>query len=192
MAPHYDEGPYTCEIVNQGFDKNDYGISFCITVQPDMGDQPRTVYLSLLDASGEKAKYWDKALEVLVYLGVSVDPFDLSKLDPENPGCQNLAGIEVSCYCKHKAKDDGSTAERWYVNVPRANYQRTPPEKSDFRKLNALFGKEAKRIASEQQAEKSAAESDDGKPAEKPVDAKPAAKGDEPAEVAAGDDDIPF
>jgi hypothetical protein len=142
-------GTYPARIGRQAFDEGQYGCQFVLTIVVSDGEreQERSVFLSLTDEKGEKSQYADKTIEVLKYLGFSGS---LAQLDPRHPQHVSLAGIDVTAYCAHKAKEDGTVKERWYINVPRVGMETKSPEKSTFRKLDALFGKALKSNGTQQ------------------------------------------
>lgn len=150
MAPHYPEGKYPAIVVGQGFDDNQYGVQFLLEIEIDDGTgNKRTVYLSLTDENGQRAKYADITIEVLRHLGFAGSETSLSRLDPDHANHFSFIGAQCEGYCKHKTNSEGRTGERWYINTPRAGMERTPPKQTALRKLDSLFGKELKEPLSE-------------------------------------------
>lgn len=143
MAPFYSEGKYPVTIVSQAFDDGQYGLQFILEIEiDDNTGNKRTVYLSLTDEHGQRAKYADITIEVLRHLGFAGSEASLTRLDPDASNHFSFVGCRCEGYCKHKTNSEGKTGERWYINTPRA--ERTPPAKTALRKLDSLFGKELK------------------------------------------------
>lgn len=185
MAPHYEEGTYRGLITEQGFDESKYGLQFWIKFRLD-GERERTAFLSLTDEKGNRSKFADKSLEVLLHLGFPGGDGKLSVLDPRHPSCFSFVDREAEFYCSHKRRDDGTVVERWYVNTPRTGMETTPPERDSMRRLDALFGKtlrDAAKAAPKPAAPKPAVQP----PAPRPADEQQAIGGED---APAGD--IPF
>ena len=180
MAPYYSEGKYPATIVSQAFDDGQYGLQFILEIEiDDNTGNKRTVYLSLTDENGQRAKYADITVEVLRHLGFAGSEASLTRLDPDASNHFSFVGCLCEGYCKHKTNGEGKVGERWYINTPRAGVERTPPEKNALRKLDTLFGKELKEappagVPPVQKAATQPAEQREPLPADRP------------------DDDIPF
>lgn len=145
MAPFYPEGKYPATIVSQAFDDGQYGVQFILEIEiDDNTGNKRTVYLSLTDEHGQRAKYADITIEVLRHLGFAGSEASLARLDPDASNHFSFVGCRCEGYCKHKTNNEGRTGERWYINTPRAGAERTPPAATALRKLDSLFGKELK------------------------------------------------
>lgn len=95
----------------------------------------RSVYLYLTE------KAMDIALGALKVLGFNKT--SLKYLDPDEAGFVDFTDKEVELYCKHE-EWEGEPRERWSINTPREPRESKPVDKSDLRKLDALFGKALK------------------------------------------------
>jgi hypothetical protein len=145
MAPFYAEGKYPATVVGQDFDDGQYGVQFLLELEiNDNSGNRRTVYLSLTDEHGQRAKYADITIEVLRHLGFAGSEASIARLAHDHANPFSLIGVQCEGYCKHKTNSEGRTGERWYINTPRAGMERTPPAKTALRKLDSLFGKELK------------------------------------------------
>lgn len=141
MAPVYECGTYRATITGQRFDDGQYGWQFVLTIQPIANPMKgeRTVYLSLTDENGDRAKYADRSIDAIRHLGFTGDA-DLAKLDPDKSGFFSFIGKEVEVKCDHK-----NDKERWYIMTPRSGQENTSPPTVIASKFRALFGKELKK-----------------------------------------------
>ncbi len=94
----------------------------------------RTVYIYF----SKSQKAMEISAEALKTLGFNKS--SLKYLDPDTDGYCDFTGVEVELYCKHEDYE-GESRERWSINTPRAPRESKPVDKSELRKLDALFGK---------------------------------------------------
>lgn len=98
------------------------------------------VYLYLTEKAQEMTL---KALNVLGYRRTS-----LRFLDPTEADFENLADREVPLWCKHE-EYEGEQREKWQISTPRDS---KPVEPGKLKKLDALFGKGLKELATSKPA----------------------------------------
>lgn len=176
MSTFYQTGRYRCEVTQQGMTKAGTGTpQFVIVVrvldiyvgpdsiEPMDRNYERTIYRAITEKT---IPYLQKELDALGFPGGS-----LRTLDPKNGEFHDFRGVQVDCICKHEPGKDGELRERWSIAWAHdaTEIQGEELAASDYRALDALFGKAS------------------GKPAAKAAP-KPAAA----APVGVDDDDVPF
>ncbi|MEN6533818.1 MAG: hypothetical protein ABFD89_09165 [Bryobacteraceae bacterium] len=179
MSTFYQPGRYRCEVTQQAMTKNSnsgnpqFVLKVLVLEQytgPDQSEPcnqqyERTIYRSITDKSME---FFQKELDALGFTGGS-----LRQLDPNYDGFTDFKGAQVDCLCKHEAdyKDASVQREKWSIAWATGASSAIEGDElapSDYRALDALFGKAAKAAP---------------KAATKPVAA---------ASSAVNDDDVPF
>lgn len=190
MSTFYEPGRYRCEVTQQAMTKASTGNpQFVLKVQvldeyvgleetePCRQQYERTIYRTITDGT---MTFFMKELDTLGFQGGS-----LRLLDPNNDGFTDFKGVQIDCLCKHEPnyKDKSVIQEKWSICWPEGEMASKPIEgeelkASDYRALDALFGKAAKTTP-------------------KPAATKPAAPkpppAPQPAEIGIGDDDeLPF
>jgi hypothetical protein len=158
MPEYQDKGRYVGKIIGQGISKSREKQTPCVviefqvvaqitgpTTEVDVTNQYRrtcTIWLT------EKTEEY--ATRDLATLGFT-DFYTLDQINIGHPDCISLIGKEAQFYCRHEAAKDGSgkVYERWSVAfTPESEVEYLPVDRSELRRLDALFAKGKKRSAS--------------------------------------------
>lgn len=146
MSIHYSEGRYIVEILSQALGKTSNGnaqIALKVLVISHEDGEPctqyeRTIYRVITE------KTIPYVVEDLRALGYSRDSFRF--IDPNDPNHHSFAGQQITAFCSHQ-EYQGKTNERWSVYTGGGALDVKPLESSEARKLDALFGKALKPLA---------------------------------------------
>jgi hypothetical protein len=154
-GPYYPVGRYVGRVVRQelGSSAKKGTPQFAVTFQIiDALDQfgtsvgvheqyERTVYI-YFSKNQQAMEISAEALKTLGYHGSRIS--ELADVD--------FTGNECELYCKHE-EYEGEPRERWSINTPRAPRESKPVDKSELRKLDALFGKAVKSSGTKPEAQ---------------------------------------
>jgi hypothetical protein len=193
---YYTPGTYWGRITHQVLGKASTGnpqllVSFLVLGRVNQADPDgdllscgesyeRTMYQTLTEKTIE---FVTRDLERLGWAGSSWGDFD-----ERNTGCVSIVGSEHAFYCSHKPNQDNTILrENWSVARESTAPNAEPLTDSEYRSLDAMFGKELKKRGHASAKKEATAEKTPApqrRATAPPVDAA--------ADVAADESDIPF
>ena len=187
MGVYYPVGAYMGRVVSQelGTSSKSGTPQLALTIRVE-AELDRVTSEELPLPEGEQKEVWvylyltekamDMAIKALKVLGYNKT--SLKYLDPDQDGFVNFADKAVPLYCKHE-EYEGEARERWQISTPR---EAKPVDPTSLKKLDALFGKGLKELAT----------SNGSEPVKKSSGKDPNAALAEVAAEVQGSDDIPF
>lgn len=146
MSVFYEKGRYRCRISKQGLTAASTGttqffLQFDVlarVIGPNAEAEVQQYTRTMFRAITEKTiPYLLEDLQALGFHGGS-----FAELDPDNSSHQSFVGQEIAMYCNHETDQKGSPREKWGVARSAGEMEVRPPEKTEIRKLDALFGKQ--------------------------------------------------
>lgn len=175
-GPFYAPGRYICEMTDQGLSTASTGTPQIVwrflVLETDRREQvpaqyERTIYRAVTERT------MPYVLDDLRTLGFRGDSF--KELDPNNPDHQSFKGVQFVAFCNHEEGQDGKTREKWGI-VNEGSFEIKPMESKKVRELDALFGKELKKLKADTAT----------------TERRPAPVGAQQDEFGITDDDVPF
>lgn len=161
MSVYYENnGKYWAKVTNQGLGvtstgKPQFVLSFTILGKVNPQDPEgalisceqyeRSMFRTITDKTVE----WllDDIKHLCQRGNLAPDISGFEQLDPKTPGFLNLANIEFEAFCQHDTYE-GKTRERWSVSTGGGGgLEIKPLDNTEVRKLNAMFGKQLKRLS---------------------------------------------
>ena len=156
---HYEPGIYTANIVGQRFGETPNGTPyFALEFEPTSAAAPTNFPMEVykrdltLYFSDKAAPYSIEKLRRIGWNGTQ-----LVMLDPENPKCESLSGIEIECVCR--INDKGY--DEWDLTAPGGGAATKESKQGVASKLDRRFGKALKTALPQKLAQRPATVPDD-------------------------------